>query len=407
MSAALPSLLVIDDERVDRAIAIHAATRAGFSAQGVSSLAEARALLLQGAAFSVVVLDLSLGRDDGLRVLHMLAEMSCSAKVVFASGFDGRVIAASRQLAIALGLKVGGMLRKPIRPEALRELLRAAPEAEPRASLPGRGQSPEALQAALDGGLITPWFQPKVMLSTGEVTGAEALARWVQPDGGLISPADFIPVAVASGLIVPLTEMMISKALAACASWRQYRPDCSVALNIAPQMLDDATMPDRIERALQSSMVPASSLVLEITEGAGIPDTACATEVLTRLRIRGVSLAVDDFGTGYSSLLSLVRMPFTELKIDQAFVREADRPGDFRKVVYAAAALGRQLGLTVVAEGVETAAIAQVMRDAGCHVGQGWLFGRALPAESFEQLLGTGWVAGPFLNETTEEMADP
>jgi len=154
-------------------------------------------------------------------------------------------------------------------------------------------------------------------------------------------------------------------------------------------------------------MVPASSLVLEITEGAGIPDTACATEVLTRLRIRGVSLAVDDFGTGYSSLLSLVRMPFTELKIDQAFVREADRPGDFRKVVYAAAALGRQLGLTVVAEGVETAAIAQVMRDAGCHVGQGWLFGRALPAESFEQLLRTGWVAGPFLNETTEEMADP
>ena len=136
MSAALPSLLVIDDERVDRAIAIHAATRAGFSAQGVSSLAEARALLLQGAAFSVVVLDLSLGRDDGLRVLHMLAEMSCSAKVVFASGFDGRVIAASRQLAIALGLKVGGMLRKPIRPEALRELLRAAPEAEPRASFP-------------------------------------------------------------------------------------------------------------------------------------------------------------------------------------------------------------------------------------------------------------------------------
>ena len=129
--------------------------------------------------------------------------------------------------------------------------------------------------------------------------------------------------------------------------------------------------------------MPPGALVLEITESNGIPDTPCAIEILTRLRIRGVNLVVDDFGTGHSSLLSLVRMPFNEMKIDQAFVRDAVSNRDSRKVVRASASLGRELGLKVVAEGVETEMMAQLVEDAGCHVGQGWLYGRAVPAEIF------------------------
>jgi EAL domain-containing protein (putative c-di-GMP-specific phosphodiesterase class I) len=127
---------------------------------------------------------------------------------------------------------------------------------------------------------------------------------------------------------------------------------------------------------------------VEITESSGIPDTPIAVEILTRLRIRGVNLALDDFGTGHSSMLSLVRMPFNEMKVDQAFVCDSVDNLDARKVVRASASLGRELGLKVVAEGVESEAIASVMRDAGCHIGQGWLYGRAVPSEAFTAQLG-------------------
>jgi EAL domain-containing protein (putative c-di-GMP-specific phosphodiesterase class I) len=138
---------------------------------------------------------------------------------------------------------------------------------------------------------------------------------------------------------------------------------------------------------LQAHDVPPNALVLEVTENNGIPDTPVATEILTRLRIRGVNLSIDDFGTGHSSLLSLVRMPFNEMKIDQAFVREALSGRDSRKVVRASASLGRELGLTVVAEGVENEQLAQLVTEAGCDVGQGWLYGKAVPRDVFKAQL--------------------
>jgi EAL domain-containing protein (putative c-di-GMP-specific phosphodiesterase class I) len=157
-----------------------------------------------------------------------------------------------------------------------------------------------------------------------------------------------------------------------------------VAVNLSPLLLNDPALTDRIEQRLEQHGVPAGALVLEITESNGIPDTACAIRILTRLRIRGVNLSIDDFGTGHSSMLSLIRMPFNEMKIDQAFVREAVTNRDSRKVVRASATLGRELGLKVVAEGVETEVMAQLAEDAGCHVGQGFLYGRAVPPDVFE-----------------------
>lgn len=381
-------LLVIDDARIDRTIAVHAATRVGFEATAVPGIAAARELLTQGDRFGYVVVDLSLGGgEDGLEILHTLAEYNDGAVVVFASGFDGRVLSASRRVARALGLKVAGVLRKPILPDTLCALLRQAPR-ERRGQVQLAAQvTPEELRAAIAAGDVQPWFQPKVSLTTGAMTGAEALARWIRHDGSFVSPADFIPVAEQHGLVGALTDAMLDQSLLACAHWRAQRPDCSVAVNVTPCLLDDPSLTARIEAALQRHAVPASALVLEITEGQGIPDTACATECLTRLRIKGIHLAVDDFGTGHSSLLALVRMPFNELKIDQAFVREALSDGDSRKVVRATASLARELGLLVTGEGVETEPVADLLREAGCHIAQGYLYGRALPAEAFEAQL--------------------
>lgn len=384
------TLLVVDDQHLDRAITMHAAVRANCKVSGAASIAETRALLEAGARFDFVVLDLSLGTEDGLEALPLLARLNPHAVLILASGFDGRVLGASQRLASSLGLMVAGVLRKPILPTALQRLLRQTPLAVIHGGAPELAIPPEKIRLAIAAGEIRPWFQPKTSLATGNIVGAEALARWVRVDGSIVAPSAFIAVAEQSGLAATLTDAMLNHALLACARWRRKRPDCRVAVNVSPLLLDDPDLTDRIDQALRKHGVPAGALVLEITESTGIPDTPRAIEILTRLRIWGVNLSVDDFGTGHSSLLSLVRMPFNEMKIDQAFVREALTNRDSRKVVRASASLGRELGLKVVAEGVETEAIADMARDAGCDVGQGWLFGRAMPADAFMAELGEG-----------------
>ena len=380
-------VLVVDDQRLDRAIATFSATRVGFRVTTAASVADVRALFERGERFDFVMLDLALGGEDGLEALPLIARFNSNAVVVLASRFDGRILASSQRLASGLGLAVAGVLRKPILPPALQRLLSLPPRPQLLAANPAQPLPPEQIRLAIAAGQIKPWFQPKISFDKGVVIGAEALARWVRADGRSIPPDAFIPVAEQNGLVGDLTDAVLDQALAACARWRVKRPDCWVAVNISPLLLDDPGLTDRIEQKLQANGVPPGALVLEITESKGIPDTAYATEILTRLRIRGVNLSVDDFGTGHSSLLSLVRMPFNEMKIDQAFVREALTSRDSRKVVRASASLGRELGLNVVAEGVETDLMAQLVEEAGCHVGQGWLYGRAVPPDVFEAAL--------------------
>jgi EAL domain-containing protein (putative c-di-GMP-specific phosphodiesterase class I)/CheY-like chemotaxis protein len=394
-------LLVVDDQRLDRAIASHAATRAGFQVTGAASIGETRALFERGDRFDFIMVDLSLGSEDGLEVLPLIARFNSTAVVVLASGFDGRILAASQRLASGLGLLVAGVLRKPILPTALQRLLRQAPLGQMVAGDAELVIAPEQIRLAIAAGQIKPWFQPKISFDKNIIVGAEALARWIRADGKSISPAAFVPVAEQSGMIGLLTDTILEQSLAACASWRRERPDCWVAVNISPLLLADPGLTDRIEQKLQAHGVPPGALVLEITETTGIPDTPCATEILTRLRIRGVNLSVDDFGTGHSSLLSLIRMPFNEMKIDQAFVREAAFNRDSLKVVRASASLGRELGLNVVAEGVENTVMAQLVEDAGCHVGQGWLYGRAVPPEEFQAQLGKPAIVEPVTETTT------
>jgi EAL domain-containing protein (putative c-di-GMP-specific phosphodiesterase class I)/ActR/RegA family two-component response regulator len=377
-------LLVIDDQRLDRAITSHAARCMGFQVQGASSIAETRDLLERGAVFDFAVLDLALGNEDGLEVLPLLARCNPAAIVILASGFNGRILAASQRLAVNLGVRVAGVLRKPILPTALQRIIGQAPGVLFPDDDTELDIAPERIRRALAEGQIRPWFQPKTSLATGLIVGTEALARWVQPDGRSIPPALFVAVAERNGLIGELTDAMLDQALRACAHWRARRPDCWLAVNLSPLLLNDPGLTDRIERRLEQHGVPPGALVLEITESNGIPDSTCAIRNLTRLRIRGVNLSIDDFGTGHSSMLSLIRMPFNEMKIDQAFVRESVTSRDSRKVVRASATLGRELGLKVVAEGVETEAMAQLVEDAGCHVGQGFLYGRAVPADIFE-----------------------
>ena len=240
------------------------------------------------------------------------------------------------------------------------------------------------LRDAVANGGIVPHFQPLAAISNERVIGFELLARWQHPTRGLVLPGEFIPLAEQVGLIGPLTSQLLRKACSVAASWPD---DIFVACNVSPLQLRDQSLPRMVRVALQESGLAPQRLELEITESALVGDLALARDVLNEVKSLGVRLALDDFGTGYSSLHHLKMLPFDKVKIDASFVGAMTRDLNSRKIVSAVVGLGQSLDLTTVAEGVEDQATAAMLRDLGCDVGQGWLFGRPLPAGLAAKLL--------------------
>jgi predicted signal transduction protein with EAL and GGDEF domain len=230
-------------------------------------------------------------------------------------------------------------------------------------------------------------FQPKVSLTTGGVTGAEALVRWHHPGLGRVMPDEFIGLAEHSGLIRPMTDHLLRELLAQVRQWMDADLAVPVSLNISARSLLDPALPDSIAAGLRASDVPASLLVLELTETALMADPANALAVLMRLSDMGLRLSVDDFGTGYSSLSYLKTLPVSEVKIDKSFVTHlATDPSD-QVIVHSTIELAANLGMTAVAEGVETIEAWQTLAAMGCATAQGYLLGRPEPAEEMTAVL--------------------
>ena len=247
-----------------------------------------------------------------------------------------------------------------------------------------RAQLEAELRQAVADDLIVPHFQPLVDLATGHLTGAEMLARWPHPRRGMVSPAEFIPVAEATGLIAAMTERLMRRACRAAAGW----PDRIVlACNVSPVQLSDPAFPATVRAILDETGLPPHRLELEITESALVGDIHLARGLLEQLRSIGVGLALDDFGTGYSSLRHLQMLPFDKLKVDASFVGAMAGDAESAKIVSAIVALSHSLGLVTVGEGIETPEMARSLRAIGCDLGQGWHYGRPGPADGIEALL--------------------
>jgi diguanylate cyclase (GGDEF)-like protein len=229
-------------------------------------------------------------------------------------------------------------------------------------------------------------YQPKVDLMTGAVIGAEALARWNHPVLGPIGPDEFIPLAEHSTLITPLTMLVLRTALSHAEQWKGIAGRFSIAVNISPRSLLDPTFVDEVTRTLARSELPASALILEITETNLMSDPERAIVALERLREVGVRLSVDDLGTGYSSLAYLQRLPVDEIKIDRSFLAQFDEASS-QAVVGAIVDLGHRLGKHVVAEGVENSASFEALRDLGCDSAQGFLMAKPMPADQMTRFL--------------------
>jgi len=239
------------------------------------------------------------------------------------------------------------------------------------------------LRRGLERGEIVPYFQPIVDLDGGRVVGFEVLVRWLHPDRGLLLPGQFLPLAEEAGLMGELGERMLRDSLAQLARWRAVGLSfarCSLSVNVASQQLVDDSFIDVVDDALGETGIDAGSLWLELTETALMADTTAATRALRGLRGLGLHLAVDDFGTGYSSLTYLKRFPVESIKIDRSFVTGLGLEADDTSIVEAVVRLGHSLGLTVVAEGVETPLQLNRLRELGCDRAQGYLFGRPRPA---------------------------
>lgn len=259
--------------------------------------------------------------------------------------------------------------------------------AELQADIVARQQVRTKLRRALDEGEIELWFQPKVDARSNALVGCEALARWRTPTGEYIPPSRFVPVAERTGLISPLGNKVFQLAAEQAVRWRAAGNFANIAVNVSPQQLRHPRFVQQLQQIVEETQAEPAWFELEITENAVVEDVKHAVEIMRSLTQLGFRIAIDDFGTGYSSLSYLKNFNIHTLKIDLSFVRDLIRDHHSDAIVRSIISLGSGLDLTLVAEGVETEQQANFLRDAGCDILQGYLIGKPMPAQQFDQWL--------------------
>ena len=253
----------------------------------------------------------------------------------------------------------------------------------------------QSFERALEKQRLRMVYQPKVALRDGSLVRVEALVRWDDAELGAVEPSRFVPLAEQHGLIDELTQWGLREILKQWLEWRDDGLDTCIAFNISALSLQHLDFPDLVERLCRALGVPTDRLVLELTEGATQP-LVKLMDTLTRFRIKGIGLAIDDFGTGYSSLMQLRQLPFTEVKIDQAFVADVERSRDCRLIIQSITDLAHGLGLSATAEGVETIQQLRLVRELGCDVVQGYLISPPLEPKAlkpWKMKFRRGWPA--------------
>ncbi len=246
------------------------------------------------------------------------------------------------------------------------------------------------LRFAAERGELSMHYQPLVSLKDGELVGFEALLRWHHPKRGFISPAQFIPIAEDSGLIIPITKWILRQTCLQIAEWQKLSPSYNkllVSVNISGKHLADESLINDVQKALKFSDITPASLKLEITESVAMENAEQSIKILNNLKSLGIQLSMDDFGTGYSSLSYLHRLPFDSLKIDRSFVIEVGERGENSEVLQTIVSLAKNLKMRTFAEGIETESQLAVLQNLGCDYGQGYLMSKPLPPVEMEKLL--------------------
>jgi EAL domain-containing protein (putative c-di-GMP-specific phosphodiesterase class I) len=377
-----PVLLALDDDEEIVNLVCAIGQRAGFDAVATTAAEQFRTSLRLRPP-DVIVLDLQMPEMDGVQMLRFLAEESVEAGIVLVTGMDMRTISSAEQYGRSKGLRVLATLQKPFMPE---DLLKELSEAHTAT----RPLTASDLQSAIDDDQLVVHYQPTISLfadGSWDVASVEALLRWDHPVRGIITPDAFISMGEEHGLIGAMTDFVIQRGIEQLRGWKAMRFNLGMRVNIAASLISDIDFPDRLEAMLIEQEVDPAALTLEITETATLEQSPETTDILTRLRLKNINLAIDDFGIGYSSLTQLVRMPFSEMKIDRSLLMSIHESKESRIMVDALVELAHKLNLTVCAEGVETEKTLDFLGEVKCDAAQGYYISHPLPASEVPDLI--------------------
>jgi EAL domain-containing protein (putative c-di-GMP-specific phosphodiesterase class I) len=382
--------LIVEDRAFQRGLL--AKILASLGAREIHEATDGRAALdfirATPQSVDIVITDMDMPAMDGLEFIRHLGEAGERVSVIVASALDQPLLASIATMARAYGVRLLGVVEKPITAQRLRQLLRlhGAAQATPApVQAVGRVFSVQEILDGLTAGQFEPHFQPQVSPASGRMESAEALARWRHPHLGLVPPGAFVPTLEGHGKVEHLTWAMLHGAAAACRHWRTAGIDASVSVNLSLSSLDDVHHADRIIEIVRAEGLEPQHMILEVTESAACTDLGRVLENLTRLRMKGFGLSIDDYGTGYSSMQQLARIAFTELKVDRSFVIGAAARQSAAVILESSLGMARKLGIRAVAEGVENAEDLDLLRRLGCSLVQGYLIARPMSAQALER----------------------
>lgn len=383
-------ILVLDDEPFMVTLIAHMLAKQGFTQ--VTTCDNARAALewvdSPDNSPNLILSDLNMPEMDGMEFVRKLVEHHYTGSLILVSGEDERLLQAAEKLVEAHRITLLGHLNKPVSPDGLARLLEKwLPPAQDGAQRAKKVYGAAEVRTAIANGELVNFYQPKVALASGQVLGVETLVRWRHPTDGLVFPDQFIGVAEEHGLIDALTYAVLAAALAQARAWQEAGLELRVAVNVSMDNLGSLEFPELVAGLAAAAGIAPQKVMLEVTESRLMGDLRVPLEILTRLRLKRFGLSIDDFGTGHSSLVQLRDIPFNQLKVDHSFVHGAHANETISAIYLASIGMAKQLGMEVVAEGVEDRADWDFLRQTGCDLAQGYFIARPMPAADL-----SGWI---------------
>ncbi len=380
-NSPVKSVLVVDDDPIVCAIAESFFLESGATETAVAHNGQEAvdAVELRGHPFDFILLDLKMPVMDGVQFLRHMHERNYEGAIGIASGENAATLSLAASLAQKQGLKVVGQVSKPLDNARLGTLMSGWGLLQERS--PTRGStafSARDLEIALTDQQIKAHYQPQCCASTGRLLGVEALTRWYHPDLGILAPNHFVSLAEDNDLMPALTHQMMTNIIGDMESLDIIDPALTISINLGAGVLNDTVFPDHVASLFDKCSGDRNRFILELTESKLVEDSVNSLEVLARLDLAGFELSIDDFGTQFSNIDQLTKFPFKELKIDRQFVHSSASDERARATVQTCVSLGKQLGMRIVAEGVETIEDWQCVATLGVDVIQGYLVAKPI-----------------------------